>query len=74
MDEENDYFSPCEVFLFILPKLFSYAVKYYDMGPPAPKEVLLRIIIAPKNPLPRPGLNPRTLGPVARTLTITPPR
>jgi hypothetical protein len=27
-----------------------------------------------KNPSPRPGLNPRTLGPVANTLTTTPPR
>jgi hypothetical protein len=38
-----------------------------------PKEGVLRIFIALKNPLLRPGLNPRTLGPVARTLTARPP-
>jgi hypothetical protein len=37
-----------------------------------PKEVVLRIFITLKNP--RPGLNPRTLGPVASTLTTSPPR
>jgi hypothetical protein len=39
-----------------------------------PKEGLLRIFIALKNPSPRPGLNPRPLGAVARKLTTTPPR
>jgi hypothetical protein len=39
-----------------------------------PKEGVLRIFIALKNPSPRPGLNPRLLGPVASTLTTTPPR
>jgi hypothetical protein len=39
-----------------------------------PKEGVLRIFIALKNLSPRPGLNPRPLGPVATTLTITPPR
>jgi hypothetical protein len=39
-----------------------------------PKEGVLRILIALKNPSPRPGLNTRTLGPMASTLTITPPR
>jgi hypothetical protein len=38
-----------------------------------PKEVVLRIFITLKN-RPRPGLNPRTLGPVASTLTTSPPR
>jgi hypothetical protein len=38
------------------------------------KEGVLRIFIALKNPSPRPGLNPRLLGPVASTLTTTPPR
>jgi hypothetical protein len=37
------------------------------------KEGVLRIFIAFKNPLLLPGLNPRTLVPVASTLTITPP-
>jgi hypothetical protein len=39
-----------------------------------PKEGVLRIFIALKNPLPLPGLNPQPLGPVASTLTTTPPR
>jgi hypothetical protein len=39
-----------------------------------PKEGVLRICIALKNPSPLPGLNPRPLGPVACTLTTTPPR
>jgi hypothetical protein len=38
------------------------------------KEGVLRIFNALKNPLPRPGLNLRPLGPVANTLTATPPR
>jgi hypothetical protein len=37
-----------------------------------PKEGVLRIFIALKNPSPLPGLNPRPLGPVASTLTTTP--
>jgi hypothetical protein len=39
-----------------------------------PKENVLRIFIALKNPSSRPGLNPRHLGPVASILTTTPPR
>jgi hypothetical protein len=39
-----------------------------------PKEGLLRIFIALKIPSLRPGLNPRPFGPVASTLTTTPPR
>jgi hypothetical protein len=39
-----------------------------------PKEGVLRIFLALKNPSPRPGLNPRPLGPVASTLITTPPR
>jgi hypothetical protein len=38
------------------------------------KEDVLRICIALKNPSPRSVLNPRPLGPVASTLTTTPPR
>jgi hypothetical protein len=38
------------------------------------KEGVLWIFIALKNPSPRPGLKPRPLGPVATTLTTTPPR
>jgi hypothetical protein len=39
-----------------------------------PYECVLRIFIALKNPSPWPGSNPRPLGPVASTLTITPLR
>jgi hypothetical protein len=39
-----------------------------------PNEGVLRIFIAIKNSSPRPGLNPRPLGPVASTPTTTPPR
>jgi hypothetical protein len=38
------------------------------------KEVVLRIFMALENPSPLSGLNPRTLGPVASTLTTAPPR
>jgi hypothetical protein len=54
------------------------AVKSYDMGPSRftshPKEGVLRIFIALKNPSPRSGLSPRPLGPVASSLTTIPPR
>jgi hypothetical protein len=40
----------------------------------SPKEVM-RLILSPlKVHSPRPGLNPRTLGPVANTITTRPPR
>jgi hypothetical protein len=38
------------------------------------KEGVLRIYITLKNPLPCPGLNLRTVNPMAHTLTITLPR
>jgi hypothetical protein len=38
-----------------------------------PKEVVLRISITLKNPSPWPRSNPQPLGPVASTLTTTPP-
>jgi hypothetical protein len=43
------------------------------LPPPPPKEVVLQVFIT-LNHRPRPGLNPRTLGPVASTLTTSPPR
>jgi hypothetical protein len=59
-------------------KGFLHAVKSYDMGHPAllsiREEGVLRIFIAIKNQSPRPSLNPPPLGPVASTLTTTPPR
>jgi hypothetical protein len=60
----------CKWFLTCLKILWNGA----DGFTSPPKEGVLRIFIALKNQSPRPGLNPRTLGPVASTLTITPPR
>jgi hypothetical protein len=58
---------------FILRRVLSHTVKSYDMGPtallPHPKEGVLRIFIALKNPTPSDGMNPRTLGPMASMLT-----
>jgi hypothetical protein len=41
---------------------------------PIQEEGVLRIFIPLKNPSPWPGSNPQPLGPVADTLTTTPPR
>jgi hypothetical protein len=67
---------PCEVF-FHTRKWYLYDVKSYDLGPyftSSPKEGRLQNFTALKHPSPQPGLNPRTLGLIARTLTITSPR
>jgi hypothetical protein len=56
---------------------FLHAVKSYDIGPsallPIREEGVLRIFIALKNPSRWPGFEP-AFGPVASTLTTTPPR
>jgi hypothetical protein len=63
---------PCGTSRFLL-----HATKSY-MGPSAllsiREEGVLRIFIALKIPLYWPGSNPQPLGPVASTLTTTPPR
>jgi hypothetical protein len=41
---------------------------------PYERKVCCRFFIALKNPSPWPGSNPKPFGPVASTLTITPPR
>jgi hypothetical protein len=68
----------CEVFLLILASGFFTCRKFSRHGASGftslPKERVLRIFIALKNPSPRLGLNPRTLGPVVTTLAITAPR
>jgi hypothetical protein len=55
-----------------------HVVKTYYMGPPALLPIRRKVCCGPfiaiKNPSPRPGLNPRPVGPVASTLTTTPPR
>jgi hypothetical protein len=51
--------------------------KIYDLGPQALLPLWRSVccwFIALTNPSPWAGLNPLTLGPVVRTLTITPPR
>jgi hypothetical protein len=66
-----------EFSLSIPVRFLVHAVKSYDMGLPAfipiRKESVLQIFIALKNPLPWPGSNPQSLGPVASTLSTTPP-
>jgi hypothetical protein len=68
----------CEVFLSIFASDFFTCRKIFRHGASgftfSPKESVLRISIALENPSSRPGLIPRTLGLVASTLTITPPR
>jgi hypothetical protein len=59
-------------------RILLHAVKSYDMGRPAllpiRTEGVLPIFITFKTPSPWPSSNPQTLGPVAGTLTATPPR
>jgi hypothetical protein len=51
---------------FTYPKILRHGTSGFTSHP---KEGVLRIFIALKNPSPWPGLNPRPLGPVANTLT-----
>jgi hypothetical protein len=60
----SEWFLTCRVILRYEVEGFTSALK----------EGVLRSIISLKNASPRPVLNSRTLGPVASTLTITPPR
>jgi hypothetical protein len=75
-----------EMMTFALRSLLCYTTtvfltccKSYDMGPTALLPFLKMCcgyiyIYILKNPSPRPGLNPRTLGPMASMITIRPPR
>jgi hypothetical protein len=67
-----------EVSLFIFPSDFFTHSQILPQGAHGyifpPKEGMLRILNALKNPSPRSGLNPRTLGQIASTLVITLPR
>jgi hypothetical protein len=56
---------------FTCHKVLQHEASYFASHP---KEGVLRTFIAIKNPSPQPGLNPHPLGPVASTLTTTPPR
>jgi hypothetical protein len=69
MDESNENLALRIIFVH------TASLRYCFFGfTSSPKEVVLQIFIAFKNPSPLPGLNPRNLGPVASTLTFTPPR
>jgi hypothetical protein len=63
-------FSLAKYFCSHFPSDFLHAVKSYDMG----REGLLCIFTALKKSSPRLGFNPRTLVPMASTLTTTLPR
>jgi hypothetical protein len=67
-----------EVFLFILPGDFLHTLKSYDMESlallPLQRKVCCGILLPLKNSSPQPGMNLRSLGPMASTITITPPR
>jgi hypothetical protein len=67
-----------EVSLFVLRSYFLYALKSYDIGPtallPLPSRRRAVGFIALKYIFSRPGLNQRTVVPVAGTLFITQPR
>jgi hypothetical protein len=58
---------------FILRRLLYHAVKSYNMGPmallPSERKRAVDFLLLLKLHRPRLGLNPRTLGPVASTLT-----
>jgi hypothetical protein len=60
-------------------RVLLHAVKSYDMGTfplyfPSERKVCCGFLSPLKNPFPWPGSNPQPLGPVASTLTTTPPR
>jgi hypothetical protein len=59
------------VVFFTCRKILQYRASGFTSRP---KEGELRIVIALKNPLPRPGSNSRNLGPMTSTLAITPPK
>jgi hypothetical protein len=73
----NDVFGLWSI-LIILHKSFLTCRKILWRGASGftspPNEGVLRIFISLKNPSPWPGLNLQTLGPMASTVTITPPR
>jgi hypothetical protein len=67
-----------ENFAYLYLRYLSYVVKSYDTGHPAllliRRKVCCGCVIALRNLLHRLSLNPWPLGPVASTLTTTPPR
>jgi hypothetical protein len=69
---------PSEISLFILRRILKHSVKSFDMGPtalhPLRRKVCCWFLSTLKIHRPRPGLNPRTLGPMTSMLTISSPR
>jgi hypothetical protein len=59
------------IFFFTFRKIVQHGASSFTTSA---KEGMLWIFIIFKNPSPWMGLNQRTLGPIASTLTITPPR
>jgi hypothetical protein len=64
-------YSHLQVIFFTCRKILQHGASSFTTSA---KEGMLRIFITFKNPSPWTGLNQRTLGPIASTLTITPPR
>jgi hypothetical protein len=74
MDEEREF---CLTESEIRQRILTYRklLRHWTSGFTShPMEGVLRNFITLKNPSSRQGLNPRPLGPVASTLTATPPR
>jgi hypothetical protein len=75
MGEGNDEFGLVKYFCSYFPSDFLLALKSYDMGLPAILPLGRKAYCGFLSPLkihhPRPGLNPRTFGPMASTLFIT---
>jgi hypothetical protein len=67
---------PCEVFCHTWERFFTRCKIFHEAFSfiPPPKEGVLQILSPLKTPSTTLGLNPRTLGLTASTLTITPPR
>jgi hypothetical protein len=77
LGEENDEFGLMEYLCAYFEGIFNMQKNLPSSGRRLyfpDEEGVLQIFIVLKNPLPEPGLNSRTLDPVASTITITPPR
>jgi hypothetical protein len=77
MSKGNDEFGLAKYFcssvqmIFTCRKILRHGASGFTS---LPKEDMLRISVALNKPLPRLGLNTRTLGPMEKTPAITPPR
>jgi hypothetical protein len=77
LQKEIIYFALLNI-SFIFRRILQHSVKFYDMGPtailPLWRKACCGFLSPLKINLPQPGLNSRTISPMASTLTITPPR